>query len=258
MYRNVLIFSFLIGGFLFAQKTGVEEIYEQRLYQNSGQDTLLYRWLAPLELKEGEQYPLVLFLHGSGERGNDNTAQLVHVMPRFSDPERRNKYPAYVFAPQCPRDDYWPNGAFSDNGQAYRLNETMNPTLSLTMEALTYMISIYPIDTSRIYVVGLSMGGAGAWELALRYANIFAAAVPICGFTDTRYAAQLIDLPIWAFHGIDDNVVSVELSRQMVKAVNQAGGKAIYTEFPGVGHDSWVPAFPDEPFIYDWLFSQKK
>ncbi|MEM9985299.1 MAG: phospholipase, partial [Bacteroidota bacterium] len=143
MYRNVLIFSLLISGFLFAQNPGIEEIYEQRLYQNSDQDTLLYRWLAPAELAEGERYPLVLFLHGSGERGNDNTAQLVHVMPRFSAPERRSKYPAYVFAPQCPREDFWSNGAFSDNGQAYRLNENMNPSLRLSMEALTYMISIY-------------------------------------------------------------------------------------------------------------------
>lgn len=243
---------------LFSQDSLTLNAFQKRQYTSGSGDTLLYRWLAPDSVQEGQSHPLILFLHGAGERGSDNTAQLLHVLPRFAEPARRAQHPAFIFAPQCPQEDYWTNGNFAPNRSNYVLNDTMTKALTLTAQALALIIELYPVDTTRIYVVGLSMGGAGTWEMALRFPDVFAAAVPICGFSDPRYAARLTEMPIWAFHGSNDDVVPAQLSRLMVRAVNQAGGQAIYTEFPDVGHGSWVPAFPPEPFIYDWLFAQQK
>lgn len=251
---SVILFS----STLFAQSPEVLDAFEQRQFRTAEGDSLLYRWLSPEKVEEGETYPLILFLHGAGERGNDNTAQLTHVLPRFVEPQRRSRYPAFIFAPQCPSDDYWTHGDFTDNREGFILNDTMGKALSLTVEALALMVNRYPIDPDRVYIVGLSMGGGGTWELIMRFPDFFAAAVPICGFSDPRYAGGLAGLPIWAFHGLEDNVVPPALSQQMVNAVNEAGGHALLTEFPGVGHGSWEPAFPEEPFIYDWLFGQRR
>jgi len=251
-----LLLAFSLSGL--AQPKAAQAAYEQRQYRNAEGDSLLYRWLAPDSLFDGVRYPLIVFLHGSGERGDDNTAQLKHVLPRFIEEGRPLRYPCYVFAPQCPAEQRWSNGVFEKETNQYRLTDSMAKPLSMSMEALGAFLQRYPIDTSRIYVVGLSMGGAGAWELAMRYPEVFAAAVPICGFADIRFAERIVDLPVWIFHGADDEVVPPAYSRQMLVNLRAAGGSPVYTEFEGVGHDSWGPAFSNLPFVYDWLFAQRR
>jgi predicted peptidase len=241
-----------------AQSEAAEAAYEQRQFRNAEDDSLLYRWLAPDSLLADVRYPLVVFLHGAGERGDGNTAQLKHVLPRFIENGRAFNFPCFVFAPQCPNEQRWSNGVFDEETRNYLLTDSMSKPLAMTIEAMGTLLQRHPIDTSRIYVVGLSMGGAAVWELAFRYPSLFAAAVPICGFADTRFAPRIKDLPVWAFHGADDSVVPPAYSRQIVVALRAAGGHPVYTEFEGVGHDSWGPAFSNLPFIYDWLFAQRK
>jgi predicted peptidase len=255
-----LVFSLLLASILpgLAQSEAVEAAYEQRQYRNDAGDSLLYRWLAPDTLFDGVRYPLIVFLHGSGERGDDNTAQLKHVLPRFIEAGRSLRYPCYVFAPQCPAEQRWSNGVFEEETNQYRLTDSMAKALSTSMQALVAFVQRYPIDTSRIYVVGLSMGGAGVWELAMRYPEVFAAAVPICGFADRRFVERIEHLPVWIFHGAEDEVVPPAYSRQMVVSLRAAGGSPVYTEFAGVGHASWGPAFSNLPFVYDWLFAQRR
>jgi len=242
---------------LFAQGD-VLSLFEQRQYRTEEGEALYYRWMTPDSVADDQRYPLVIFLHGSGERGDDNTAQLKHVLPRFTDPLLRKKYPTFVFAPQCPNNDRWSNGSFNPDRPAYTLEDSLTQPMTLTLETLSLLVKTYPIDTTRIYVIGLSMGGAGTWEMIERFPNFFAAAVPICGYADTRYAAGAAQTPTWIFHGGDDDVVPPVFSRQMVIAMLLRGGNPIYTEFPGVKHDSWVNAFSEQPFIYDWLFAQKR
>ncbi len=114
----------------------------------------------------------------------------------------------------------------------------------------------YPVDPARVYLTGLSMGGFGSWNLASRHPDWFAALVPICGGGDPSHAAELAKIPTWAFHGADDKVVPPSLSQQMIEAIRAAGGKPQYTELPGVGHDSWTPAYKDPNGVLPWMFEQ--
>ncbi|MCA9047007.1 MAG: prolyl oligopeptidase family serine peptidase, partial [Planctomycetaceae bacterium] len=125
------------------------------------------------------------------------------------------------------------------------------------LELLDQLIKTHAIDEDRIYVMGLSMGGYGTWDLLARHPEKFAAGVPICGGGDEKQAAKIKEMPIWVFHGDADTAVKVERSRNMVAAIKEAGGKPKYTEYPGVGHNSWTPAI-NEPEILPWLFSQKR
>lgn len=238
-----------------------DESYQKMSYQNEQSEAKLnYRFLQP-ETKKGELYPLVLFLHGAGERGDDNTAQLVHVTHRFSDPKLQAAHPTFVIAPQCPKESYWPSGTFSKNWGVFTPSDSLNTEMSLIMELLAEAQEKYPIDPSRIYVAGLSMGGFGTWDFLRRFPNYFAAGIPVCGGGYPAEAERLAQIPIWVLHGADDNVVPASMSRDMVDAIKEAGGDPTYTEFPGVGHASWNPAFPaydESPFIYDWLFGQHR
>jgi predicted peptidase len=121
---------------------------------------------------------------------------------------------------------------------------------------MQYVISHEAVDPARIYLTGLSMGGYGTWDLAARQPERFAAILPICGGGDEATTARLAKLPIWCFHGDADTVVPVERSRTMIAAVRAASGSPKYSELPGVGHDSWTPAYRD-PAVLDWLFTQK-
>ena len=114
-----------------------------------------------------------------------------------------------------------------------------------------------PVDPDRVFLTGLSMGGYGTWDLAARMPDRFAAILPICGGGDIATATRIARLPIWCFHGDADDAVPVERSRQMIAAVKAAGGKPRYSELPGVGHDSWTPAYRD-PAVLEWLFDQSR
>jgi predicted peptidase len=219
-----------------------------------------YRLLAPSDLKSGAKYPLVILLHGSGERGNDNEKQLVYGVGRFATPESRSKYPSFVLAPQCPTDlDNQATMWTGTREQMHLLKLTPEPAAPIrtALELLFMVEGKYPIDLDRVYFTGISMGGFAAWEALIRHPQHFAAGVPVCGGGDVSYADRIKDIPIWAFHGAEDPVVPVRYSQSMIERLKQMGGKPRYTEYPGVGHNSWDPAYA-EPELLSWLFTQKR
>ncbi|TWT46908.1 carboxylesterase family protein [Botrimarina hoheduenensis] len=225
--------------------------------------TLPFRLATPEEV-EGEKRPLLLFLHGYGERGSENQRQLIHGGRLFASPEFQARYRAYVLAPQCP-DGVEPGG--EEQRVWTRLVRTESPTLS-EEEALTpqlaaaralveHLIATQPVDPDRIYVGGLSMGGYATWTLITQDPSRWAAALPICGAGDPSQAARIARIPLWDFHGDEDGAIPVERSREMIAALEAAGGRPIYTEYPGVGHDSWTPTFASR-HVWDWLFAQRR
>lgn len=233
-----------------------DDDYQPRVYSNDQGRQLKYRLLIPKDYSPtgSEKYPLVLFLHGAGERGDDNGKQLVHGTKEFAKDENRQKYPCFVVAPQCPNDKRWVEVDW-DADSHKQPEESIS--LSLTRELLTTLQKEYRIDEKRLYVTGLSMGGFGTWDLITRTPDLFAAAVPICGGADETVADRVAKLPIWTFHGDKDTVVKPERSRRMVAAIEKAGGKPKYTEYPGVNHDSWTRTYAD-PEMMAWLFAQKR
>lgn len=228
-----------------------------------GKDTLRYRVQYPLNYDATKKYPLLVFLHGSGERGSDNERQLFWGGSLFSDSANRASFPAIIIVPQCPRTDFWARisrtkvadslGAFS-----FMSNEPMGTALSLVSILLDSMAASGTVNKKKIYIGGLSMGGMGTFELLWRKPGFFAAALPICGGGDPSKATVYgRKFPIWVFHGDKDNTVPVGNSRLMVNALRAAGAKVRYTEYPGVGHDSWRNAFAEKDLL-QWLFRQKK
>ncbi len=231
------------------------EMFEARTYTDSQGGKLLYRLLKPQDYDPQKKYPLVLFLHGAGERGDDNQAQLKWGMQEFASPEVRSKYPAFVVAPQCPQGEQWVDTPWS--ADAHTMPKEPTPALAKTLDLLQQLQKEFSIDADRVYVTGLSMGGFGAWDAIQRHPERFAAAAPVCGGGDPAFAKQLAAIPIWAFHGAADTVVKPHRSRVMVEAINAAGGNAKLTEYPNTGHNSWSPTYAN-PEFYAWLFSQKK
>jgi predicted peptidase len=237
----------------------MQMVFDERrvsVEENGRQVKFRYRVMRPAHLDPRVKYPLVLFLHGAGERGTDNEKQLKYLPTWLAEPEARRRYPCFVIAPQCREGRCWADADWSDQKSVPQKPE---PTadLAAAAAALDAVIKVEPIDAGRVYLTGLSMGGYGSWDLAARMPGRLAAVVAICGGGDEATAARLMKLPIWCFHGAADTVVPVARSRSMVEAVRAAGGSVNYTEFPGVGHDSWTPAFRDAATL-DWLFSQKR
>lgn len=235
---------------------------EKQVFKNDKGETLLYRIFVPEKIAPDKKLPLILFLHGAGERGDDNEAQLKHYgVLRFISDEVLAKDPCILVAPQCPKDDKWVPAYF---GLKRKLDPPKIETpggpsrpMRLVMELLDSLDKQLPIDPDRRYVTGLSMGGFGSYDLCVRRPDYFAAAVPICGGAKTEYAAKIAHIPMWIFHGGADPVVPVELSRNFVEALKKVGVNPRYTEYPGVGHDSWTNAYR-EPELVDWLLSQKR
>jgi predicted peptidase len=220
-----------------------------------GDHKLSYRLLKPKPFDATQKYPLVIFLHGAGERGNDNEKQLVHGMNDFASDEVMSKYPAFVIAPQCPEGQAW--GGISRLAKTQTPEGQLAPALDATLKAVQELRKEFPIDENRIYITGLSMGGYGTWDALSKQPGLFAAAAPICGGGRTANVEKFKNIPIWAFHGADDKTVPVERSREMIEALKAAGANPKYKEYPGVGHNSWAQTYSD-PALYEWLFAQRK
>ncbi|MCD6304571.1 MAG: prolyl oligopeptidase family serine peptidase [Planctomycetes bacterium] len=183
-----------------------------------------------------KRWPLMLFLHGAGERGSDLRLLLRHGPPKLI--ERGKDFPFIVVSPQCPRGRWWDVDALA----------------ALLAEA----VGNYRVDTGRIYVTGLSMGGFGTWALAARLPKLLAAIVPICGGGDPRWAERIKDIPTWVFHGAKDPIVPVARARQMVDALKRAGAKEVHlTIYPEARHDSWTKTY-DDPRLYAWLLKHRR
>jgi Predicted peptidase len=219
-------------------------------------DTLLYRQLFP-DADTLRKYPLVIFLHGSGERDNDNEAQLKWGVMNFAEDQAMMMHPAFVIAPQCPARVSWSN--FSGNRTSTEMHLAPTPTkpMELLIMLIRQLIKNPRIDSNRIYITGLSMGGFGTFDAIERYPNLFAAAVPVCGGGDISRAASIAHIPIWIFHGAEDPTVNPLFSIDMAVALNKAGAHPALTMYPEVGHFSWLGAYSDKQMM-EWLFRQHK
>jgi poly(3-hydroxybutyrate) depolymerase len=236
------------------KSTNLKTPFEKRTFTDPNKKTLPYCLLKPDNYDPKTKYPLVLFLHGAGERGYDNEKQLVHGVMEFAKDDVRKKYPCFVVAPQCPENQKWCD---VDWGAAkHDMPKKPSESMRLTLELLTALQKEFSIDPNRLYVTGLSMGGYGTWDAISRHPDLFAAAVPVCGGGDEKLAEKIAKVPIWVFHGGKDETVMPARSRNMVEALKKAGGKPKYTEYPDIGHDSWVPAYKDTD-MHAWLFAQK-
>lgn len=215
---------------------------ETKTFRGADGAEIGYRWMAPLAVESGKKYPLVLCLHGAG--GNS-------VAPAvLAQDDMRKKYPCFVMYPDATGEGW------ASMPELSRL-KNRKEMLPLVVEAIRSLMKTEPIDPARVYVTGQSMGGVGSWGAAARYPELFAAAVPVCGAWDVSDAPKMTPVAIWAFHGDEDNAVPVKFSRELTAAVEKAGGKVKYTEYPGVGHGSWGPAYA-EAKLWDWLFQQRK
>ena len=230
----ILAFATPVAAGEFEGKTTGE--FEPGIYSKE----LPYRIQSPRGIEAGREYPLLLFLHGRGESGNDNVAQLKSVPPRLA-PAVFAAQPCFVIAPQCPKEGWW-----------------MGRPLALALDLVREAVRELPVDKQRVYISGLSMGGFGTWAALAQEPKLFAAAIPICGGGEPASVRKFDRVPIWAFHGEADDVVPVAKSREMVEALRKEKGADIrYTEYPGVKHDSWTQTY-ENPELYAWLFAQKR
>lgn len=258
--RTILFLAFI---FLFAlpnltAQDLTEFKKEQYILAN---DTLHYRILFPKDFDSNKKYPLVLFLHGSGERGNDNEMQLTHGAELFLNNEIRKTHPAFVVFPQCKTGQSWNNAnvssAYGQTIFSFPSEIEPNSQLDLVEGLLTTLRDKFKIDEKRTYIGGLSMGGMGTFEMLHRNPNTFAAAFPICGGANPRIAPKIKQTPIWIFHGESDDIVPSVYSTRMEKALQYAGADVKISLYTNVKHDSWTNAFA-EPELLPWLFSKSK
>ena len=184
-----------------------------------------------------EKWPLILYLHGANDRGNDLELVKARGIPKIV--ERQPAFPFIVVSPQCPDETTWWDH-------------------HLTVKSLLDdMVANYAVDVGRIYLTGFSMGGYGTWGLATRYPELFAAIAPICGGGFPEYARELKDVPVWAFHGAEDPAVDLQNGQEMVDALRACGGDVRFTVYPGVGHDSWTQTY-DNPELYQWFLQHSR
>lgn len=247
----ILLFNFSLYAFS-------QDSFEKREFIHKG-DTLKYQISYPDNFDKTKKYPIVLFLHGAGERGNDNTLQMTHGSFLFTDSTNRADFPSIVIFPQCPKNRYWIDVVrTADNGFVFREKPKITKELFLVKKLIDAEVKSGAVDKKKMYVMGLSMGGMATYDLICRYPKTFAAAIPICGAVNTKRLKKVKNMPIRIFHGNVDNIVPVSNSRDAYIELKANGSINVeYIEFPGVGHDSWTKAFAYPDFI-QWLYSQSK
>ncbi len=182
-----------------------------------------------------KEWPLVVFLHGAGERGDSLALVAIHGPPKLVREGRA--FPFILVSPQAPEGERW--------------------SVEYLSALLDEVESAYRVDENRIYLTGLSMGGFGTWAWVAEEPERFAAVAPIAGGGEPWAACAAKAVPTWAFHGAQDSVVPVERSREMVEALEACGGDIRYTEYPDATHDSWTATY-DNPALYDWLLAQRR
>jgi predicted peptidase len=197
-------------------------------------DYLLY---LPDDYDQKKEWPLVVFLHGAGERGDELDRVKIHGPPKLI--EQGKSFPAIVVSPQCSSGGWW-------SSQLLEVSALIDE-----------IVDKYNVDESRIYLTGLSMGGFGTWSLAAYAPDRFAAIMPICGGGERLVARALKDTPTWVFHGAKDPIVPLERSETMVEALKRMKGNVKFTIYPDALHDSWTETY-DNPEVWDWLFEQKR
>lgn len=250
--------------------------FERATYRESESAALPYRFLRPADglasnavpdhawddknqlldsQGKPKKLPLVVFLHGSGERGHDNEAQLRNGVLAFTEPENFSQNPCFVLAPQCPENDRW-SGA--DIRTAATWSEAPTESMRLLIQLIEKLLRENPaIDRDRIYLTGLSMGGAGTFDLLMRRPEWFAAAMPLCGGGDPRFAEKIKNVPMWVFHGRRDDVVPIHRSQAIVQALEKIKAPVRFSEYATLGHGIWQETYYN-PAVLQWLFAQRK
>ena len=217
----------------------VELGQSEKNFEKTIEKTIQCKYLLFLPEDYGQtdkKWPLMLFLHGAGERGSNLDLVAKHGPPKIV--KEKKDFPFIVVSPQCPSDQWWPDKV-----------ETL-------IHLLDEIVATYDVDEQRVYLTGLSMGGYGTWSLGCAYPDRFAAIAPICGGGRRFFARRLRNTPVWAFHGAKDRVVPPSESEQMVKAINAVGGKAKLTIYPDAYHDSWTRTY-ENPELYEWLLKHR-
>ena len=218
---------------------GLRKLYESRRYVNKDGGRLRYDIMKPKDYDPQKRYPLVLCLHGSG--GSTQAARAL------AKPRLRAEYPCFVLAPEALVGEAWGERPFG----------AMTDVQPLVLEIIRALQNEFRIDAKRLYVTGQSAGGFGTYAFIIRNPGMFAAAAPVCGAIDPANAGRIAKIPIWIFHGDQDQLVPVRNSRDMYEALKKAGGDPKYTEYKGVKHNSWDKAYATEEF-WQWLFGQKR
>lgn len=223
------------------EPTPGKQVAQKLVSQADPQSSIRYWLYLPQDYgKDDREWPVMLFLHGSGERGEELKAVKVHGPPKLVE-QAQPDFPFILISPQCPKDHWWP-GDIQQH---------------LLAELVEHVVAKFKTDRRRVVVTGLSMGGFGSWEMTARHPHVFAAAVPICGRGDPQAGEKLKSTPFWVFHGAKDFGVPLKFSETMVEAVTKADGQAKLTVYPEAGHDSWTETYNNNA-VYEWLLAQKK
>ena len=233
------------------------KFFEDRKFVAEDGTELVYRLYVPYGYDETKEYPVLVFMHGAGERGNDNLGNMKHMPLKWFSYENSPFWDCIVIAPQCPNGQQWVDTPWADGG--YRLeNVPESNELRAAMEIIDMVEASFPTDLDRYYVTGLSMGGFATWDMIMRYPDRFAAAVPLCGGSDYKQAYKLLDMPIYTIHGTNDYDVPMTGTKEMVVALEMLGSTVIhYEELKGYPHNIWGYA-ADKPEIWTWLFEQTR
>jgi predicted peptidase len=184
-------------------------------------------------------WPLIVFLHGSGERGRNLDRVRIHGPPKVAP--KQPGFPFLVLSPQCPKGKWW---------------QDVDVTL-MVMSMIDEVVKAHDVDPDRIYLTGLSMGGFGTWSIAQQYPDRFAALAPVCGGGNPYLQNRLKDVPAWAFHGRQDKNVPLAFAQQMAGALKSAGGDVRLSVYPDLGHDVWTPTY-DNPKLYEWFLEHRR
>ena len=236
--------------------------YEKKEFVMADGNVLPYRILYPDNYDKTKKYPLLLFLHGSGERGKDNEKQLTHGAKLFLKAESRKNFPAIIIFPQCPPESSWGSYKMDRSDNAFKIDFDYTAKPNWPLVAANDLVKKFllegSVDKSKVYIGGLSMGGMGTFEAVYHNPTLYAAALPICGGGDLlRYDKRISKTAFWVFHGAADDVVDVKLSRNMVAQLKKVKAEVKYSEYAGVGHNSWDNAFMETEFL-SWMLAHKR
>lgn len=249
----------VVGGLLFAAAASfggiAEEMTVPRVWTAADGGVFRYRFHAPSTVEVGKRYPLVVFMHGAGERGTNNVSQLVWGCDEIVSWFKGRNEEFYFVAGQVPDDQQWVNTPWTltEHTMPKEPSETMSRQIAL-IEQLFWTEAI---DRTRVYVSGVSMGGYGTWDILCRRPEWFAAGLPICGGGDPHQAWRIREIPIWTFHGDRDAAVPVCRSRKMTAALWGVDGEIRYREYPDAGHNVWSVTYADRE-VLDWFFGKRK
>lgn len=233
-----------------------EELMKPFVYTNETGEAFPYRLSAPQYPAAGKKYPLILFLHGSGECGSDNLRQVKVGLPVLLAALLKRPEPVIVLAPQCQNGNWWVRRLAMQAD--YAASKEPSASLAVALEMCRHLVAEHQADPDRLYITGLSLGGFGAWDAIQREPTLFAAAIPICGGGDIRRVQPIKRLPIWIVHGADDKNVPVECSRRMAESLKLAGNRKVqYTEYEKAAHNVWDRAYAN-PEVLEWLLSQTR